>query len=356
MTPANRFQNQFFFTILIGALILTFFIFLPYVSPLILAAVFAVIFYPLHTRILAKISPKNEHSSIAAFITLFIIIVLVLTPLLFLFTEVTLEAHDLYERIENGNSLPVFDTVTNGLNSLAARFMPGSETTLSTESLDLSTYVKKILQWVFSHLDAVFGGAARLLFDIFVLFLALYYMLRDGGDVKKQIINYSPLIDTYDEKIFKKLETAINSVIKGSLLVGVIQGILTGIGFAIFGIPNPALWGSVAVFAALIPGIGTSLVLIPGILYLVFSSSIPQAIGLVVWAVLAVGLIDNILGPYFIRRGIQIHQFLILLSVIGGLAFFGPIGFILGPLVLSLLFVLLEIYRSTVMQASANKI
>src|SRR6185295_6432156 len=121
----------------------------------------------------------------------------------------------------------------------------------------------------------------------------------------------SPLADNYDEKIFKKLKQAIRSVVVGSLVVGVIQGTLTGLGFFIFGVPNPALWGSIAVVAALIPGIGTSLVLIPGILYLFFVSTHLHALGLLIWGILAVGLIDNLLGPMLVNRGVHIHPFLI---------------------------------------------
>src|SRR6185369_1295230 len=112
-------------------------------------------------------------------------------------------------------------------------------------------------------------------------------------------------------------------------------------------VPHPALWGSFAVIAALIPGIGTSLIIVPGVLYLFFTSTNLYALGLFIWGVLAVGLIDNYLGPILVHRGVNIHPFLILLSVMGGLIFFGPIGFIAGPLVVALLFALLEIYKTS---------
>jgi predicted PurR-regulated permease PerM len=172
-------------------------------------------------------------------------------------------------------------------------------------------------------------------------------MLRDGTSLRRQLIRFSPLVDTYDQKIFDKLELAIHSVVKGSLVVGIIQGVLTGIGFAIFDIPNPALWGSIAAIAALIPGIGTALVIVPGIIYSFFSGTMGATIGLAIWGVVAVGLIDNFLGPRLIERGVKVHQFLILLSVLGGITFFGPIGFIIGPLIVSLLYALLEIYKDS---------
>jgi predicted PurR-regulated permease PerM len=234
--------------------------------------------------------------------------------------------------------------------------LPENSELLSISSIDFNKYAQQALQWSFTNIDAVFSGIAKIIFNIFILILALYYMLKDGSTLKRNIIRFSPLQDMYDEQIFNKLQRAVNSVIKGSLVVGVVQGTLTGIGFAIFGVPNPALWGTFAVLAALIPGIGTALVLGPGILYLILTGSLPQAVGLIIWAIVAVGLIDNFLGPKLVGGGVHIHQFLILLSVIGGLSFFGPIGFILGPLVVSLLFALLEIYKGSIMKAEAETV
>jgi predicted PurR-regulated permease PerM len=150
-----------------------------------------------------------------------------------------------------------------------------------------------------------------------------------------------------DSHIFIKLEQAVKSIFVGSMSVAILQGISIGLSFNIFGVPNPALWGSIAAIAALIPGIGTSLVLVPGILYLFITGNTGPAIGQAIWGITAIIVIDNMLGSYLVNRGIKIHQFVILLSVLGGIVFFGPIGFVLGPLVLAFLFSLLEIYRST---------
>lgn len=179
---------------------------------------------------------------------------------------------------------------------------------------------------------------------IFIFLISLYFLFKDGHKLKKAVIALSPLQDIHDEAIFNKISLAINSVIKGNLAVALIQGTLTAIGFAIFGIPNATLWGSVATITALIPGIGTTLVLFPAILYLLLTEKMLFAIGLLLWGVLVVGLADNVLRPKLVEQGIRLHPFLILLSIFGGLSFFGPLGFLLGPLVLSLLFALLEIY------------
>ena len=180
----------------------------------------------------------------------------------------------------------------------------------------------------------------------FLFFIALYYLLKDGHKLKAAIVALSPLADADDETIFQKLERAINSVMKGNLLIALVKGALTLAGFAIFGVPAAILWGSVGVIAALIPGIGTAILFAPAILFLFLSGKVFFGVGLIAWGVLVVGLVDNILGPKLLGRGMQLHPLIILLSVLGGIGFFGPIGFLLGPLTMSLLFALLDIYFS----------
>ena len=116
------------------------------------------------------------------------------------------------------------------------------------------------------------------------------------------------------------------------------------LGLAIFAVPSPALWGMVAVVASLIPAIGAGVIILPAAIYLFIASGPIFGLGILLWGALIVGLIDNLLRPKLIERGIHIHPLLILFSVLGGIGFFGVTGFLLGPLILSLLFALLDIY------------
>jgi predicted PurR-regulated permease PerM len=172
-------------------------------------------------------------------------------------------------------------------------------------------------------------------------------LLRDGQRLRALAIVVSPFADTDDESILNKLHLAINSVFKGSLMIAIIQGFLTALGFVVFGIPNFVFWGTIAGICALIPTLGTSLVIIPGVLYLLLNGFSLQAFGLFIWGACAVGLIDNLLGPKLIGKNIAVHPLLVLFSVLGGISFFGPVGFILGPLFVTLFFALIEIYISS---------
>ena len=319
-------ELYFLLVLLAGIFALAFFIFKPFLYALILAMVFATVFAPLHKKALAI---TRERSGLAALLATITVLIIVVAPVTFLGTQIFQEATQLYSSL----------TQNGGVTDLK-RFFP-----MPIEfSLDFNQYIKQGLNWLLPHLGSLFSNVAKIMVSTFVFLVALYYLFKDGHKLKRAVVALSPLQDMHDETILNKLELAINSVVRGSIAVALVQGILTAVGFALFGVPNAVLWGSVAAVAALIPGIGTALVLAPAILYLYFSGEMLFAGGLLLWGVTAVGLVDNFLGPKLVEKGTQLHPFLILLSILGGIGFFGPLGFLLGPLVLSMLFALLEIY------------
>jgi predicted PurR-regulated permease PerM len=339
--------HHFFMGLLLAMGVVAFLIFLPFLTPLVFAISLAVIFTPVYKFLLRHLLPKKEKSTVIAFITLLLVAVLVLVPAFFIVTKMYAEIQDMYIFLtEEGSRTMIIDTLNNLATGFSHRFF-NIYPDASFDSLNVTDYLQQGVEWAFGHVDTLFTRTSGVLVGIFITFFALFYFIRDGREFKKQIIALSPLMDRDDEHIFKKLEQAVYSVVGGSLIVGVIQGILTGIGFGLFHVPEPAVWGTMAAVAALIPGVGTSLVIVPGILYLFFNGNTSLALGLLVWGLLAVGLIDNLLGPVLVNRGIKIHPFIILLSVLGGIAFFGIVGFILGPLIFAFLFALLEIYKTS---------
>jgi predicted PurR-regulated permease PerM len=345
----NHQKSELYFLLILlaGIVILTFFIFKPFLYVLILAIVFATVFEPVHKRALII---TRERKSLAAFLATISVLVVVVAPLTFLGVQIFQEATELYSSlIESGGTTNLSSGIGDTIKSLA-RFSP-----VPIEfSIDVNQHLKQGLSWLLQHLGPLFANVARAMVGVFIFLIALYYLFKDGYKLKAAVVALSPLQDIHDETIFNKLALAINSVIRGNLTVALVQGILTAVGFAIFGVPNATLWGSVAAITALIPGIGTAFVLLPAILYLHFSGETFFAAGLLFWGMTAVGLVDNFLGPKLASQGMQLHPFLILLSILGGIGFFGPLGFLLGPLVLSLLFALLEIYFS--LKIESNKI
>ena len=154
------------------------------------------------------------------------------------------------------------------------------------------------------------------------MIISLFYFLKDGERIVKRLVAVSPLADSYDEQIMKRVGLVLNSIVRGSLIIALTKGFLTALGFAIFGIPNPILWGVVSALASFIPVVGSSIVIVPAILYLFVTSSYAGAIGFAVWGVALVGLSDNLLSPILMKKGTHIHPFIILLSIFGGLGLF----------------------------------
>lgn len=341
MNPKTM-RPYFLIALIAASVVLTFFIFRPFLIALALAAIFAMTLQPLYQAVLRRM---KSSPGLAAFATMFIAVVCILVPLMFISVQIVDDAQSMYTSLSDGSGKIYLDTIFRQANDIVARSAPSLALTRTELSTSVDQYMKDALAWLIQNLGGAFGGVARFLLDFMVFLIALYYLLRDGRKFKQAIIELSPLADTEDKVIFTRLELAVHSVIRGSLTIAFIQGILTGIGFTIFGIPNSVLWGVVATFAALIPGIGTSLVLIPGIAYLLIIGAMTPAIGLLVWSLIAVGLIDNFLGPKLVGRGMRLHPLVVLLSVFGGLVFFGPAGIFLGPLSASLLFALLSIHQ-----------
>ncbi|MBI3589668.1 MAG: AI-2E family transporter [Candidatus Liptonbacteria bacterium] len=336
-------QVYFFLGLIFVALVIVFFMFLPFLGSVVLATTFAVLFEPVYEKIL-KLS-RNQRS-VASLATILTILIIVFVPLTLIGIKVFGEAQDLYLRITQPNTAinPV-TKIENTLEHNLKIFFPK----LSV-SLNLNDSIKSFFKWFTQNLGPIFSGLANILTSFLLSLLAIYYIFKDGARLKKAVFRVSPLPEKYNVEILEKVKSSISSVIKGNLIVAMSQGIVAGIGFTIFGVPNAALWGFVTVVAALVPIVGTSLVLAPVIIYLFLFDTLFSAIGLLAWSMLAVGLIDNLLGPKLIQKKIQVHNFLILLSVLGGISLFGPIGFLLGPFLLAFLSALLQIYPSLILR------
>ena len=330
------------FLLLLGLTLFVGYVFLrPYLASVLLGGVFAVVFYPLYGLLLRFV----RFRALGAALTLLLVVCVVFVPLFLVTKKIAEESAGVYSFMTtNGNATRFAE---EGI-ALVSKYIPGIES--QVQAAQVHTYIKGIFLKVVENIGPLFSKTAEIILYVILTLFTLYYLLKDGAKFREKIMEFSPLKKSEDEKIFEKVKGTVTSIVRGSLVVGVIQGIMTGLGFLIFGVPNPALWGSVAIFAAIIPGVGTALVNIPAVLFLAISGSGTNAFLLLLWSMSAVGLIDNFLRPYLIGRDAKLHPFLVLLSVLGGIHVFGPVGFLVGPLFLSFLLALLEIYPTIVLK------
>lgn len=330
-------ELYFLLFLLLAIFAITFFIFEPFVYPLILAVVFATALDPAHTHILKLTRGRN---TLAASISTLLVFFVLVIPLSFLTFQIFQQATGLYSSLAG-------DGGTTEFSQHAMKTLQNLKVTLnipSTVIIDVDQYLKQGLDLFINNLGPLLTNVIRIIIDIFLFLAALFYLFRDGKGLKAQLIQLSPLEDQYDVKIIDKIEIAINSIVRGNLTVALVQGVLSSIGFLVFGVPSAILWGGVTAIAAMVPTVGTSLVILPAVLFLFLSGNPISALGLFIWGTIAVGLIDNVLGPKLVGKKVKLNSFLILLSILGGVSFFGPIGFLLGPLSLSLFVTLFEIY------------
>lgn len=342
MTQLEKIRPYFLIVFLAGAALLTLEVFAPFLKPLALAAVFAVVLHRIFDRIVKVL---HGWESTAALITVLIGVVMIIVPLSLVGVLVGNEARTLYTSLEGaGGGRTVVAQMILTANETYGGVVPGLSSLAQNASVNVDSYTKQVLEWITGNAGGIFSGVSNLLLSLFIFFIALYYLLRDGKRVRKILIEISPLSDRDDSRILDRLELAVNSVIKGNLAIALVQGVMSTVGLALFGVPSAILWGAVSAVAALIPGIGTGLVILPIVGYLLFIGATTNALGLLIWGMVGVGLIDNFLGPKLVGRGMNLHPLLVLLSVLGGLVYFGPAGIFLGPLTVSLLFALLSIY------------
>jgi predicted PurR-regulated permease PerM len=321
--------------------LLAFAVMSPYLTAIFLASVLSILFSPFHAYV-RKWTKGNDTA--AALLTVLLIFCLILIPLIFLVVLMSQEVLSIYSALTYKNGGFAFlDHATKFFERQIQNFNPSFEL-----HSGIYTYLETALRWVAGNLDALLSGILSFASQLLLVLISMFFFYRDGEKLHNFIVKWSPLSDSYDEGIIAKLELAVSSVIKGSLATAIIQGVLLGVGFALFGVPNPVLWGMVATVTSLIPVIGTGAVLLPAVVYLFLGGNVLSGGGLLLWGVFLVGLIDNITRPFFMRRGMDIHPFLIFLSVLGGLAYFGPIGFLTGPIVLAFFFALLDIYPDIV--------
>jgi predicted PurR-regulated permease PerM len=326
-------ERFFFFGLLLATLLFTFLIFRPFWIILILGISFAIVLHPVYQWFINKKWPDW----IASILTVFLFILVLCGPLFGIGAIVFNQSENVYRAVvREGSVKPFFDSIETKVNNVLPDVM----------NFDINQRTSDFISYISDNIANIFSSTISAFFSFLLMFLIIFYFLKDGEKWKRAVVLLSPLGDKDDEKIISRLALAVNAVIKGYLFVALLQGMLMGIGLWIFNVPNSALWGVVAAISSLLPTIGTALVSVPAIIFLFATGNTVSAIGLLIWAVIIVGLVDNFLSPLIVGNKIQMPSLMILFSVLGGISLLGPVGVLIGPLTVSLLYTLISIYRN----------
>ncbi len=313
----------------------------PFLMALLLAGIFSALAHPLYRRLTRAMGGRQ---SLASGITLLLIVLVVLLPLTGLLGVVTAQA------IKVGKSVTPWvqaqlaspGAITQWLGDLPFydQVAPYRDTILQKAGQLVST----LSQFLVNGLQAATMGTVNFIFMLFIFLYAMFFFLVDGDKLLEKILYYIPLEDEDERRMLDRFTSVSRATLKGTAVIGVVQGGLAGIAFAVVGIPSAVFWGTLMAVLSIIPGIGTALVWGPAAIILAARGHWGLSLGLALFCGLVVGSIDNLLRPRLVGKDTEMHDLLILFSTLGGIALFGFIGFIIGPIIAALFVTIWEIY------------
>ncbi len=347
--------NRAFLVLLATAISAVFLVMIrPFLMALLLAGIFSSLCQPLYRWL---VGTCRGHRSAASLLTIVLIVLVVIIPLGGFFGVVTSQALKVTDTVAKQlpsdvqnldqleswfTGLPFYDKLQHFVSGLPFH----DQLTLDRQTV--LTKASQAVQWLsgflISNLSAATTGTLQFLFMLGLMLYSMYFFLMDGDKLVDLILYYLPLEDEEERRLLDKFRSVTRATLKGTAVIGILQGALAGLALAVAGIPSPVFWGTVMVVLSLIPGIGTGLVWIPAAVILAAGGHWFAGIALAVFCAVVVGSIDNILRPRLVGQDTRMPDLLILLATMGGILMFGILGFIIGPIVAALFVTVWEIY------------
>lgn len=312
-----------------------------FLMALFLAGLFSALARPLFVR-LRRALGCNKH--LASLLTLLIMAFVVLLPTAMLLAVLIGQALDVSELL----SVWLKGALQDPSSILAyLQHLPFYDQVLEHRDIILqqagdaaSLLSKIIVDWV----SSATLGTVNFIFMAFVLLYSMYFLQMDGPKLIERILYYLPLKTSDERLMLEKFTSVTRATVKGSLLIGLLQGSLAGIAFAVAGIDNSVFWGTVMAVLSVIPNVGAALVWIPAVVILIAQGSVFTGVMLGLFCGLVVGSLDNVLRPILVGKDTKMHELMIFFSTLGGIFMFGLAGLFIGPLIASLLISIWEIY------------
>ena len=319
----------------------------PFLKPLLLGALLAGLFHPLYRWITRLLGGRQ---SLGAAVTLLVLLVLGLGPIsvfLGIVVQQALTVSDqaipwLSHHLTAASTSNVHDWLVQRFPALA-EYMPSQEQLVQ----QVGTAAKTAGAFLVGFASRMTVTTAAFLLNLFVMLYAMFFFFKDGHKILERIFYYLPLSDEDETSMLARFTSITRATVKGTLVIGVIQGTLAGVAFWVAGIDGAALWGTIMTILSIIPGIGAPLVWVPVVIVLFVNGQYMTGTLLLVWCGVVVATIDNFLRPVFVGRDAQMPDLLILIGTLGGLFLFGPIGFIVGPIICGLFLTVWDIYGTT---------
>ncbi len=318
---------------------LVFMLFKPFLSAILTAAILAATFHSFYYFLLKKTGKK----AISSLLTCLLVLVIIVLPTVTLFGLVANEVNGFYQRVSVDNSYQdhIVVSLNNFRNSSLAQMLNLEQ---FFQQSQMNKTIQNIGSGVLTVIQKTYQNVIASILWVFVMFFSLYYFLIDGHKIIEKAMYLSPLKNKYEEELSRKFSSMVRATLKGTIIVGTIQGLLGGVMFAIAGVQSFVIWGVAMIILSIIPAIGSGLVWAPVGIIMLFMGNIWQGIFILAFGSIVISFIDNILRPKLVGNDTEMHPLLVFFATLGGLISFGIIGFIIGPVIMALFLALWEIY------------
>ncbi len=307
-----------------------------FVMTLLLAAIVSGMAFPLYRWLLRVF---RDRKALASATTLVMVFLVVVVPLTFFLGIVVSQAVSISQAVQPEVERLLAEPTT--LDDLIDQIPYVEKDWVITK---LGEVTQRVGQFLIQKLAAATAGTALFLFNLFIMLYAMFFFLIYGRPVLDRMLYYLPLSNDDKDLMLEKFISVSRATVKGTLVIGIVQGGLAGLAFAVVGIKGAVFWGTVMVVLSIIPAVGAALVWIPAVGYLLATGQVGAGIGLAVWCGGVVGTADNFLRPRLIGQDTKMPDLLVLLGTLGGLSLFGAVGVIIGPIVAALFLAIWDLY------------
>lgn len=339
---AKRFSRYFLLLVLIAITAAFVYMLRSFLIPVLLAAVFTALFYPMYEKLLAVTRKK---AGLSALLCCVVLLLGLLVPVYILADSISREALAFYESAEQ----KIREIVAQGdaglwgdiKNSVWVKRLGLDEVDWQAE---LQNFAKTAGSTLLNFLNKTSASTFDLVTNLFVTLFTMYYFFKEGPGLIQRLKFLTPLDEIYEDALILRFASVSKATIKGTLVIALVQGVLGGLTLWLFGVTSPLLWGMVMVILSIIPMVGAWLVLYPIAFVQILIGNTWEGIAIFLIGALGIGNVDNLLRPKLVGRDAGMHDLMIFFSTLGGISVFGVMGFIIGPVLAALFLTVLDIY------------
>lgn len=335
----KKIRTAFFLGIIITFGIAVLYIFLPFIYPIFWASVLAIMFYPVYQ----KLRQSLKLPGLSAVTTVGLVIIMVFLPLFIVSMLLINESLHIYNQVADSGVFGSIDEVTQKIQNIP--YIGSYLGNVQTEWANYATSAAKaVSMFIINNLTAVTQSSIRFIFLFFIMLYTLYFFLKDGKRMLSRLMHLSPLGDEYEEMLYERFTSTARATLKGTLIIGFIQGTIGGILFWATGVQGALVWGVLMIVLSIIPAVGSTIIWFPTGLIMLATGQYTEGIIILACGVFVISLIDNVLRPPLVGKDTQMHPILVLFSTLGGISLFGISGFVIGPVITSLFLAIISMY------------